>query len=314
MTLYCGDNLAVLRRDVETASVHLCYIDPPFNSNRNYGEFTDKWCWDGVAISGFAEISANNSQPQLDALLKGLRASLAGGPLLAYLVSIALRITEIHRVLSPTGSFFLHCDPSASHYLKIILDAIFVPMGGSCLNEIVWCYSQGGRSKSNFPKKHDTIFWYAKGKSWTFNDRDIRIKYEMLSEKSSSSFTKTDEDGRKYKSVYGPGKLKLYTYYEDEGKVPYDWWTDIHQMTGRTAASGNEYLGYPTQKPEALLERLILAASNEGDVVLDAYCGSGTTVAVARRLKRSWIGIDHNPNAVAISAERMNYSVVENDT
>ena len=129
------------------------------------------------------------------------------------------------------------------------------------LNEIVWCYSQGGRSKDHFPRKHDTIFLYANGKSWTFNSDDIRIPYELLSEKSQTSFTKTDADGRKYKEIYGPGKKKLYRYYEDEGKVPYDWWTDIHQMTGRTAASKNEYLGYPTQKPIALLDRIIKASS-----------------------------------------------------
>jgi site-specific DNA-methyltransferase (adenine-specific) len=218
---------------------------------------------------------------------------------------MALRMTEIQRILKPTGSFLLHCDPTAGHYLKVVLDSIFCASGGTFINEIVWCYSQGGRSKSCFPRKHDTILWFAKGKSWVFNDSDIRIEYELLSEKSSSSFTKIDKDGRKYKSVYGPGKRKLYTYYEDEGKVPYDWWTDIHQMTGRTAASGNEYLGYPTQKPEALLERLILAASNEGDVVLDAYCGCGTTVAVAQVLNRNWIGIDITYQAISLIVKRL---------
>lgn len=218
---------------------------------------------------------------------------------------MSLRITEIHRVLKNDGTFFLHCDPTASHYLKLVLDSIFVPQGGDYLNELVWCYSQGGRSKSWFPRKHDIIFWYAKGKEWTFNDKDIRVKYELLSDKSQTSFTKTDKDGRKYKEIYGPGKHKLYKYYEDDGKVPYDWWTDIHQMTGRTAASGNEYLGYPTQKPEALLERLIKAASNQGDMVLDAYCGCGTTVAVAQRLKRKWIGMDITYQSISLVLRRL---------
>jgi DNA modification methylase len=220
---------------------------------------------------------------------------------------MSLRITEIHRVLKDDGSFFLHCDPTASHYLKLILDAIFVPQGGDYLNELVWCYSQGGRSKLWFPRKHDIIFWYAKGKEWTFNDEDIRVKYELLSAKSQTSFTKTDKDGRKYKEVYGPGKHKLYKYYEDDGKVPYDWWTDIHQMTGRTAASGNEYLGYPTQKPEALLERLIKAASNKGDTVLDAYCGCGTTITVAQRLKRKWIGMDITYQSISLVLRRLEH-------
>ncbi len=218
---------------------------------------------------------------------------------------MTLRIVEIHRALKPTGTFYLHCDPTASHYLKLLIDSIFVPQGGDYLNELIWCYSQGGRSKSWFPRKHDVIFWYAKGTTWKFNDREIRVKYELLSEKSQTSFTKTDKDGRKYKEIYGPGKHKLYKYYEDEGKIPYDWWTDIHQMTGRTAASGNEYLGYPTQKPQALLERLIKAASDQDDVILDAYCGCGTTVAVSQKLRRKWIGIDITYQSISLILKRL---------
>ena len=322
-TLYYGDNLDVLRRKIKDETVDFCYIDPPFNSKRNYNQiynrvgkedraqalaFTDTWVWDEHAISGYAEILGNDQgrfQPKLIELIKGLKPVLGDGSLLAYLVSMSLRITEIHRVLKPDGAFFLHCDPTASHYLKLVLDAIFVPQGGDYLNELVWCYSQGGRSKQWFPRKHDIIFFYAKGKDWAFNEKDIHVKYELLSKKSSTSFTKTDKDGRKYKEVYGPGKHKLYKYYEDDGKVPYDWWTDIHQMTGRTAASGNEYLGYPTQKPEALLERLIKAASDEGDTVLDAYCGCGTTVAVAQRLKRNWIGIDITYHSISLVLRRL---------
>ncbi|EQD53758.1 adenine-specific DNA methylase [mine drainage metagenome] len=321
--LYYGDNLDILRRKIRDETIDLCYIDPPFNSKRNYNQiynnvgeedraqahaFTDTWTWDEYAIAGHAEILANDHgrfQSKLVELIKGLQAVLGNGSLFAYLVSMSLRLTEIHRVLKPDGTFFLHCDPTASHYLKLILDTIFVPQGGDYLNELVWCYSQGGRSKSWFPRKHDIIFWYSKGKEWTFNIKDIRVKYELLSQKSQTSFTKSDADGRKYKEIYGPGKHKLYKYYEDEGKVPYDWWTDIHQMTGRTAASRNEYLGYPTQKPEALLERLILAASDEGDTVLDAYCGCGTTVAVAQRLKRKWIGMDITYQSISLVLRRL---------
>jgi site-specific DNA-methyltransferase (adenine-specific) len=268
----------------------------------------DTWIWGEEASEGYHEIITGYQgrfPQQTIELLKGLRAVLGQGDLLAYIVSMTLRIAEIFRVLKPTGTFFLHCDPTASHYLKLVLDSIFVPQGGDYLNELVWCYSQGGRSKSWFPRKHDTIFWFAKGKNWTFNDKDIRIPYELLSEKSQTSFTKTDEKGRKYKEIYGPGKHKLYRYYEDEGKVPYDWWTDIHQMTGRTAASGNEYLGYQTQKPEALLERLIKAASNVGDTVLDSYCGCGTTIQVAQKLGRRWIGIDITYQSISLILKRL---------
>jgi site-specific DNA-methyltransferase (adenine-specific) len=321
--LFYGDNLDILRRKVKDESVDLCYIDPPFNSKRNYNQiynniggedraqahaFTDTWVWDEHAITGYSEILANDKgrfQAQLIELIKGLHAVLGEGSLLAYLVSMSLRITEIHRVLKDTGTFFLHCDPTASHYLKLILDAIFVPQGGDYINELVWCYSQGGRSSDWFPRKHDVIFWYAKSGEWEFNGDDIHVKYELLSKKSSSSFTKTDKDGRKFKEIYGPGKKKLYKYYEDAGKVPYDWWTDIHQMTGRTAASGNEYLGYTTQKPEALLERIIKAASSEGDTILDAYCGCGTTLAVAQRLKRKWIGMDITYQSIAVVLRRL---------
>jgi DNA modification methylase len=322
--LYYGDNLDILRKKIRDESVDLCYIDPPFNSKRNYNQiykkvggeqdraqaqaFTDTWKWDDLAIAGFSEILANDEgrfSAQLVSLIKGLEPVIGRRSLLAYLVSMSLRVTEIHRALRPKGSFFLHCDPTAGHYLKTLLDAIFYPSGGSFLNEIAWCYSQGGRSTRWFPRKHDTILWYAKGKEWTFNGDDIRVRYELLSVKSQTSFTKTDKDGRKYKAVYGPGKKKLYRYYEDEGKVPYDWWTDIHQMTGRTAASGNEYLGYPTQKPEALLERIINAASNEGDVILDAYAGCGTTVVVAQRLKRRWIGMDITYQSISLMLRRL---------
>lgn len=271
--LFYGDNLDILRAKVRDESIDLCYIDPPFNSKRTYNQiytnqgqedraqaqaFVDTWVWDDHATDGYHQIISNHegrfTEQTID-LISGLRNVLKEGSLLAYLVSITLRMVEIQRVLKPGGSFFLHCDPTSSHYLKLVLDGIFCPHGGDFMNEIVWCYSQGGRSSSWFPRKHDIIFWYAKGPEWTFNIDDIKVRYELLSSKSSTSFTKTDEDGRKFKEIYGPGKKKLYRYYEDDGKVPYDWWTDIHQMTGRTAASGNEYIGYPTQKPKSLLER-----------------------------------------------------------
>jgi DNA modification methylase len=324
--LFYGDNLDILRRKLKDETVDLCYIDPPFNSKRNYNQiynnigtedraqaqaFTDTWTWDELAVSGYDEILSNAEgrfQPRLVELIKGLRGVLGEGALLAYLVSMALRLTEIRRVLKETGTFFLHCDPTSSHYLKLVLDAAFCAQGGNFINELVWCYSQGGRSKKWFAQKHDIILWFSKGKTWTFNGDDIHVPYELLSSKSSSAFTKTDEHGRKYQENRHGKSTKLYRYYEDAGKVPYDWWTDIHQMTGRTAASRNEYLGYPTQKPVALMQRIIKAASSEGALILDAYCGCGTTVAVAQGLKRKWIGIDITYQSISLILRRLEHT------
>jgi adenine specific DNA methylase Mod len=214
--LFWGDNLHVMRQ-LPSESIDLIYIDPPFFSGRQYN-----------VIFG--------DQNELRSFSDMWEGGMPG-----YLIWLNARVYEMKRLLKKTGSLFLHCDWHASHYIKVELDKIFGY--DKFVNECVWCYSQGGRSKEHFPRKHDIIFWYAKGKSWTFNGNDIRIAYELLSAKSQTSFTKTDEDGRKYKEIYGPGKKKLYRYYEDHGKSPYDWWTDIHQMTGRTAASGNEYIG-----------------------------------------------------------------------
>lgn len=198
---------------------------------------------------------------------------------------MTLRINEIYRVLKPTGSFYLHCDPTASHYLKIICDSIFCaqPRSGEFLNEIAWCYGSGGASKLFHSKKHDTIFFYTKSDQWTFNVDAVREPYF------------TEEQG-KFKKVND----KLYLRQHPLGRIPFDWW--------RISFLNNvsqERLGYPTQKPEALLERIIKASSNEGDVVLDAYCGCGATVAVAQRLNRKWIGIDITYQSISLILKRL---------
>lgn len=304
-TLYYGDNLDVLRRKVGSGTVDLCYIDPPFNSKRNYNQiynnvgsedraqaqaFTDTWVWDDHAIAGFDEILGNASgrfQPKLVDLIKGLAPVLGKGSLLAYLVSMSLRITEIHRVLKATGSFYLHCDPTSSHYLKLVLDAIFCSSGGDFQNEIDWCYKSGGASKHHFSRKHDVLLFYTKSGKYTFN---------YQTEKS-------------YNRGLRPYHFKGVEEFKDEigwhtlvGMKDY-WNID---MVGRTSA---ERLGYPTQKPEALLDRVIEASSNIGDlvldVVLDAYCGCGTTIASAQRLKRKWIGIDITYQSVSLVIRRL---------
>lgn len=304
-TLYYGDNLEVLRKKIHSDTIDLCYIDPPFNSKRTYNQiynnigsedraqsqaFIDTWVWDDMAIAGYQEILDNKDgrfTKQTIELIKGLSNVLNKGSLLAYLISMTLRITEIQRVLKPTGSFYLHCDPTASHYLKLILDGIFVPNGGDFRNEIIWAYKLGGRPQKGWPHKHDDILYYTKGHDddYTFNSDAIRVPYESTGGYISSG--RKIVNGKEYKV-------------NPLGKVPEDWW-----FISALNRQSKERLGYPTQKPEALLDRIIKASTNEGDAVLDAYCGCGTTVAVAQTLNRQWIGIDITYQSIALVLRRL---------
>ena len=315
--LYYGDNLEVLRKYIRDESVDLCYIDPPFNSNRTYNQiynniggedraqaqaFMDTWVWNERAAEGFAEILANE-QGRFTArtvdLIHSLSSVLKKDSLLAYLVSMTLRVTEIHRVLRPTGSFYLHCDPTASHYLKIMLDSIFVPNGGEFQNELVWCYSIGGKSKTRFGRKHDVIFYYTKCKddTHTFNADGAIIPRKP----NSHMRVGIDAEGREYQEKTDRKSGKVYRYYLDQGKIAEDYWTDIETLN----REDSERLGYPTQKPQALLERIIRTSSNEGDTVLDAYCGCGTTVAASQHLNRRWIGIDITYQSISLILHRL---------
>jgi len=300
--LFYGDNLDILRdrRKIKDESVDLCYIDPPFNSKRNYNQiynnignedraqaqaFMDTWTWDDLANTGYIEILANADgrfQSQLVDLIKGLTPVLKRGSLLAYLVSMSLRITEIQRVLKPSGSFYLHCDPSSSHYLKLVLDAIFCSQGGDFQNEVVWSYQTGGASKQRYARKHDVILFYTKSEKFTFNSSEIR---EPRTEKS-------------IKRAQNPIGARIAA--DDADKLP----TDVFQIPALNPMAV-ERLGYPTQKPEALLERIIKASSKENEVVLDSYCGCGTTVAVAQRLNRRWIGIDITYQSISLVLRRL---------
>jgi len=302
--LFYGDNLDILRNKIRDETVDLCYIDPPFNSKRNYNQiynniggedraqaqaFIDTWVWDEHAVAGYDEILCNTEgrfQPTLVDLIKGLHSVLHEGSLLAYLVSMSLRVTEIQRVLRVTGSFYLHCDPTASHYLKVVLDSIFCSQGGTFKNEIVWCYASGGVSKKYFAKKHDIIFFYAKSKDFKFNTQ-YRPYSDGTLERGLTTCKK--EMNEKYEL-------------RSEGAVMSDWWPDITPLLSPTSF---ERLGYPTQKPEALMERIIKASSNEGELILDAYCGCGTTIAVAERLKRKWIGMDITYQSIALILLRL---------
>jgi site-specific DNA-methyltransferase (adenine-specific) len=298
-TLFHGDNLEILKTSVPDASIDLVYLDPPFGSNRNYrgqtknGEnrtavFSDTWKWNGAAASSVREIEA--ASPGLGRLLEAVIRSAGTAPLTAYLVMMAPRLLEIHRVLKDTGSVYLHCDPTSSHYLKIVMDAVFGLR--NFRNEIVWTYKGGGRSKTAFARKHDIILFYSKSGTWTFNSRDV-----MVGRTNRTWFT--DEEGKRYWLKYG----KRY-YLKHEGKVPEDWWADIGPLHGPYT----ERLGYPTQKPLALLERILRAGSDEGGTVLAPFCGSGTTLVAAQSLNRRWLGIDSSADAVEMSAQRLRSS------
>ena len=370
--LYYGDNLDVLRKKVATESVDLCYIDPPFNSKRNYFQiynnigsdggdkaqaqaFIDTWEWGDEAEEGLAYIlkleNLNNGKftPQTVALMKGLEQVLGHGDLFAYLVHMALRIVEIHRALKPTGSFYLHCDPTASHYLKLVCDSVFCAdgNGGDFVNEITWkrssAHGDGKQGSKHFGRISDIVLFYVKNsKAYLFNSQ-----YEPYSQEALLRDYRYTEagTGRRYRlaPLDGPGgaskgnpfyevlgvsgwwrfkkermeqliaegrivlsktrKSVSQIMYLDEAKGrPVDnVWTDIVKI----APVSKERLGYPTQKPEALLERIIKASSNEGDVVLDAYCGCGTSVAVAQRLNRRWIGIDITYQSISLILKRI---------
>ena len=302
-----------MRRKIKDESVDLCYIDPPFNSKRNYFQiynnqgsedpalaqaFVDTWEWGDEAEIGFAwivdvkQLQKGNLTEQTTELIKGLEKVLKRGALLAYLIHMTLRIVEIHRVLKSNGSFYLHCDPTASHYLKLVLDAVFCGQGGNYVNEIAWCYASGGVSKKWFAKKHDVIFYYTKSNDRTFNQQ-FRPYSDGTIQRGLTQYKKNLNENYTLKA---------------EGAAMSDWWPDLTPLLSPTM---KERLGYPTQKPESLLERIIKTSTNEGDIVLDAYCGCGTTVAVAQRLNRRWIGIDITYQSIALILKRLSDRYIE---
>ncbi len=315
-TLFYGDNLDILRKRIKDETVDLCYIDPPFNSKRTYNQiylnigedkaqaFVDTWKWDSYAVSGYQEIITNYEgrfTSQVIELIKGLRNVIKEGSLLAYIVSMTLRITEIQRVLKKTGSFYLHCDPTCSHYLKLVSDAVFCTKGGDFQNEIVWSNESSSGYKTQVKNKlvrgHDVILFYS-GKGSVFN-----TLYLPLSESTKKRYDKTDENGKKYKIYFEDDGTERKQYLDkSKGRKLSDCWNDLPSF--QTVNVNREWLGYPTQKPMVLLERIIQMSSNEGDVVLDAYCGCGTTIAVAQRLKRMWIGIDITYQSISVIIRR----------
>lgn len=300
--LYYGDNLDVLRRHVKDETVDLIYLDPPFNSDQNYNvlfgakdghksaaqiqAFEDTWEWDEVAAALYEEVVERGGR--VSDALRAFRTFLGTNDMLAYLSMMAPRLVEMRRVLKSTGSLYLHCDPTASHYLKMLMDAVFGAQHFE--NEIVWYYRGGGVSKSRWGRRHDIILYYGKGKTHTFNVDAVRDPYSAESAERLKYKAKSFRGERVY-DTYEPNPL---------GKHPDDVWELQPIMP-----SAKQRLGYPTQKPERLLERIILASSNEGDVVLDPFCGCGTTIAVAQRLQRRWIGVDITHLAIGLIKHRL---------
>lgn len=363
--LYFGDNLSILRDYIDDESVDLIYLDPPFNSNANYnvlfaeksGEksaaqitaFEDTWHWGIESERAYYE-TVTEGPENLSSLLQTLRTFLGQNDMMAYLTMMAARLVELNRVLKPTGSIYLHCDPTASHYIKLLLDSVFGAR--NFRNEIIW---QRTSAHANVSQKygavHDTIFFYTGSEKYTWNQQYLSYDEAYL----KTFFDQTDADGRRYarrdltasmahassgqlyewkgitppssrcwamtkdrmddleakgrihwpKKEGGMPRLKLYP--EDLPGVPLqDMWTGIRAMHNLSA----ERLGYPTQKPENLLERIIKSSSNEGDLVLDPFCGCGTAIAVAERLNRRWVGIDITHLAIALMRHRLHDAFV----
>ena len=312
--LYFGDNLDILREHIPSESVDLIYLDPPFNSKASYnvlfgeksGErsaaqitaFEDTWEWGLESERAFHEVVIEGKGPKrLGDLLQALRTFLGQNDMMAYLVMMAVRLVELHMTLKPTGSIYLHCDPTASHYLKLVMDAVFGIR--NYRNEIVWHYNTGGKGKKTFLRKHDIIFWYSKSNQYSFHRDAIALPRKVGTAHLRYG---VDGDGREYYEDFSPRKSgKQYRWYLDQYLTPMDVWVDLQAIN----PSANERLGYPTQKPETLLERIIKASSNEGDLVLDPFCGCGTTIAVAERLGRRWVGIDITYLAVNLMKRRL---------
>jgi len=353
-TLYYGDNLDILRRYVDDESVDLVYLDPPFNSNQDYNvlfaeqdgsraaaqikAFEDTWRWDRLAARTYEEV-VESQHHQVSKALQAFRTFLGESDMMAYLTMMAPRLIELHRVLKNTGSIYLHCDPTASHYLKMLMDAVFGPQ--NLRAEVIWRRTYGHGGATNYHRVHDTIMYYVRSDAYRWNA--LRLAHDDSYIKSH--YGNIDSDGRRFQLItaHGPGQgpprrfgdrlieppkgrhwmdqttidrdmqagLIVFTKSgmprkkryldETEGRPIPDVWEDIFPINSQA----RERLGYPTQKPEALLERIIKASSNHGDVVLDPFCGCGTTIAAAQKLGRRWIGIDLTHLAVALIKTRL---------
>jgi DNA modification methylase len=358
--LYYGDNLDVLRNEIASDSIDLIYLDPPFNSQASYNvlfkgpsgkaadaqieAFEDAWHWGEQSERAFAEVLAS-SYTQGAALLHAMRSFLGENDVMAYLAMMAVRLLELHRVLKPTGSLYLHCDPTASHYLKILLDAVFGREHFK--NEIIWVrHNARSVKQAIWPRLHDVLLHYGSIGIATFNTTQVasaslRDPHDLVRGPDGQRYrtrdltgagTRTGETGQPWRGLDPTAKGRHWRVVhatleriEDEGRLywqiggmprerdaePYvsqerkaivgDVWTDIPSIN----AGAGERLGYPTQKPVALLERIITASSKGGDLVLDPFCGCGTTIHAAQKLGRQWIGIDITHLAISLIERRL---------
>ena len=347
--LYYGDCLDWMGR-WDDATVDLIYLDPPFNSQANYNvlfgkavggaqyrAFTDTWHWDTDAAQRFDAYRSAIARPAHAAIV-GLETILGPSGMLSYLTYMAERLEHCHRLLKPTGSFYLHCDPTAGHYLKIVLDSIFGT--GNFRTEVTWQRSGAHNDSRQWGRVADSILFYSRGSKWTWNRQYVPYSREYIEQR----YRYLDEDGRRHwrntMTASGQGPARVFRgqlrepppgthwrfgqeqidqmdqesliYYSKSG-MPYvksylderkgrpvqNIWTDVVM-----SKSGKERLGYATQKPLALMKRIIEASSNPGDVVLDPFCGCGTTVEAAQKLGRPWLGIDISPFAIDVIRER----------
>ena len=298
-TLFRADNLDVLR-GMNSDTVNLIATDPPFNKGRDFhatpdsladgASFQDRWSWDDDVHEEWVD-QLENDWPDVKAVIDGSRRSY-GDDMGAFLCFMAVRLIEMWRVLREDGSIYLHCDPTASHYLKELMDAIFGR--DNFRNDIAWCYTGPGNTKRWFPRKHDNILFYAMSKDTPFNRDAVRVPYK------EDSFT-----------MGGGGSLARRNKPETDhttgmeeqlakGKIVEDYWTDIPSLS-----VSSERMGYPTQKPLALYERIIKASSNKGDIVLDPFAGCATTCVAAELLDRQWVGIDIWPKAHEVVVARL---------
>ena len=311
--LYYGDCLEVMK-NWPPGCVDLIYLDPPFNSKTNYNvlfgagrvgdegadlaqltAFTDTWQWDEGAQRRVELIKRAVGHPAHLSISAFSERYPDGSGMLSYLSYMAERLAVMKSLLRRTGSIYLHCDPTASHYLKIVMDDIF--RADNFRNEIVWCYSGPSRSSFHFPRKHDCILFYSKSERNSFFSDAMRIPHKRQT--LSAGATGMAGGGRSFEEIRANEAESL-----KRGKVVEDWWPDIGSGSHMPK---KERLGYPTQKPLALLERIIKASSKEDDVVLDPFCGCGTTIEAAHNLRRRWVGIDISTYAIeVIRRERMN--------
>jgi site-specific DNA-methyltransferase (adenine-specific) len=352
--LYYGDNLDVLRRYVKDETVDLVYLDPPFKSQQDYNvifkekngaksasqitAFEDTWEWDAESKSTYEDLVERGDD--VSDVMRAFYTFLGGSDMMAYLSMMAPRVIELHRVLKHSGSIYLHCDPTASHYLKLLMDAVFGPE--HFRNEITWKRTNTHSDAKRWSPVSDTLLYYSKNNSPTWNppllphsDEHIASKYrnedelgrytlsDMTSPKprpnmmyewkgfpspplgwrySKETMARLDVEGRIW---YPPDKSKrprLKRYLKKmAGVLMGNVWVDISPLNSQA----QERLGYPTQKPEALLERIIRASSNEGDLIVDPFCGCGTAVAAAHKLNRRWIGIDITHLAIGLIKTRL---------